>query len=419
MVVAEKRIVLGNCSVIDPKDIGSYLARGGFKALEKARGMKPKAIVEEIKKSGLTGRGGAGFKAGLKWELALNAKGKTKYLICNADEGEVGTFKDKYILSGDPFGLIEGMAIAGLAIGAKQAFIYLRAEYHFLLDLLRQAIAQSKSKGFLVHMDIEVFEGAGAYICGEESALMNSIEGERGESRYKPPYPPQRGLWDLPTIINNVETLMNVPHIIHNGAAWFSAMGTAKSKGTKVFSVSGDVKRPGVYELEMGSSLKELVIDLAGADDIKAVQVGGSTGNLLPAGMMDLPLAHESYLGSGAIVVLNSSRDIIGAVYNDLRFLNGESCGQCTPCRDGTEVMMEILGRLTRGEGMEGDIEALEDLAQTMAVTALCGLGQAAAVPVLDSLKHFRGEYTDRIEQSTFLRSYLGGESMEVKEGTR
>lgn len=417
--MAEKRIVLGNCGAIDPKDIGTYLARGGFKALDKAHRMKPEAIVEEIKKSGLTGRGGAGFNAGLKWELALNAKGKTKYLICNADEGEVGTFKDKYILSGDPFGLIEGMAIAGLAIDAKQAYIYLRAEYHFLLDLLRQAIAQAKTKDFLTHMDIEVFEGAGAYICGEESALMNSIEGERGESRYKPPYPPQRGLWNMPTIINNVETLMNVRHIINNGAACFSAMGTAKSKGTKVFSVSGDVKRPGVYELEMGSSLKELVVNLAGADDIKAVQIGGSTGSILPAQMIDLPLAHESYLGSGAIVVLNSSRDIIGAVYNDMRFLNDESCGKCTPCREGTEVMMEILGRLVRGEGMEGDIEVMEDLARTMAVASLCGLGQAAAVPILDSVKYFRDEYTARIEQSTFLRAYLGGESSEVKGDTR
>jgi NADH-quinone oxidoreductase subunit F len=419
MRMAEKRIVLGNCGAVDPKDIGSYLARGGFKALEKARRMKPKAIVEEIKTSGLTGRGGAGFKTGLKWELALKAKGKTKYLICNADEGEVGTFKDKYILSGDPFGLIEGMAIAGLAIGARQATIYLRAEYHFLLDTLRQAINQAKAKGFLVQMDIEVFEGAGAYICGEESALMNSLEGERGESRYKPPYPPQRGLWEMPTIINNVETLMNVPPIINNGAAWFSAMGAGKSKGTKVFSVSGDVKRPGVYELEMGSSLKELVVNLAGAEDVKAVQVGGSTGSIMPGHMIDIPLSHETCLGSGAIVVLNSSRDIIGAVYNDMRFLNSESCGKCTPCRDGTEVMMEILGRLARGDGMEGDIEALEDLARTMALASLCGLGQAAAVPVLDSVKHFRDEYTGRIEQSTFLRSYLGGESIEAKEGAR
>jgi len=407
--VAEKRIVLGNCGVIDPQNIETYLAKGGFKAFIKARDkMKPQGIVEEIKKSGLTGRGGAGFPCGLKWELARNTKAKTKYLICNADEGEVGQFKDKYLLSKDPFTLIEGMLIAGLAIGAQQAFIYLRAEYHVLYDQLCRAIEQAKEKGFLKHLDIKVFEGAGSYICGEESALMNSIEGRRGESRYKPPYPPTSGLWDKPTIINNVETLMNVPHIINNGAAWFSAMGTKRSKGTKVFCVSGDVARPGVYELEMGSPLKELLIGLAGAKDIKAVQIGGSAGSIIPASMIDTPLAHETFLGSGAVVALNSSRDIIDIVHNDMHFLNEESCGKCTPCREGTEVMLEILGRLTRGEGVAEDISKLEDLARTMALASLCGLGQAAAVPVLDSLKYFSQEYVDRIEQSMYLRSYIG-----------
>ena len=418
--MAEKRIVLGNCGVIDPQNIETYLARGGFKGFVKARDkMKPKAIVDEVKKSGLTGRGGAGFSCGLKWELARNTKAKRKYLICNADEGEVGTFKDKYILSHDPFGLIEGMCIAGLAIGAQQAFIYLRAEYHFLYDLLCRAVAQAREKGFLKHMDIQVFEGAGAYVCGEESALMNSIEGQRGESRYKPPYPPTRGLWNMPTIINNVETLMNIPHIIANDAAWFSAMGTGRSKGTKVFSVSGDVSKPGVYELEMGSCLRELVVDLAGAYDIKAVQVGGSTGSIIPGHMIDIPLSHETCLGSGAVVVFNSKRDIIDVVHNNMHFLNEESCGKCTPCREGTEVMMEILDRLRRIEGVEGDVNALEDLAQTMALTSLCGLGQAAAVPVLDSLKYFREEYVDRIEQSTYLRSYLSGELLKTKEAIR
>jgi len=409
--VAEKRIVMGNCGVIDPQDIETYLARGGFKALNKARDkMKPKAIVEEVRRSGLTGRGGAGFPCGLKWELAMNARAGRKYLICNADEGEVGTFKDKYLLSHDPFGLIEGMGIAGRAIGAQQAFIYLRAEYHFLYDALCGAIEQAKGKGFLKDMDIRVFEGAGSYICGEESALMNSIEGMRGESRYKPPYPPTSGLWGMPTIINNVETLMNVPHIINKGADWFSAMGTKRSKGTKVFSVSGDVARPGVYELEMGSSLKELVIDLAGAQDIKAVQIGGSTGNIIPARMIDTPLSHETCLGSGAVVVFNTQRDIVDIVHNNMHFLSEESCGKCTPCREGTEVMLEILGRLTRGEGASGDISKLEDLARAMALASLCGLGQAAAVPVLDSLKYFSQEYVDRIEQSMYLRSYIGSQ---------
>ena len=408
--MAEKRIVLSNCGEIDPENIETYLARSGFKAFERARhNMKPKDIVAEIKKSGLTGRGGAGFNCGLKWEIALNTRAKNKYLICNADEGEVGAFKDKYILHHDPFGLIEGMCIAGLAIGAQQAYIYLRIEYHFLYDHLCRAIAQVREKGYLRHMDIHVFEGAGSYICGEESALMNSIEGRRGEARYKPPYPPVYGLWGMPTIINNVETLMNVPHIIAKGAAWFSKMGTHRSKGTKVFSISGDVKNPDVYELEMGSSLKELV-GLAGADDVKAVQIGGSTGSILPASLLDTPLSHETYLGCGAVVVFNSARDIIDIVHNNIRFLGEESCGKCTPCREGTEVMLEIFGRLSRLEGKPGDINALEDVAKTMAVASLCGLGQAAAVPVLDSLKYFRDEYVNRIEQSLFLRSYLGSE---------
>jgi len=417
--VAEKRIVLSNCGVVDPQDIESYLKAGGFKAFEKARRMKPKAVVDEVKRSGLTGRGGAGFSCGLKWELAMNTKGRQKYLICNADEGEVGAFKDKYILSHDPFGLIEGICIAGLAIDARQAYIYLRNEYHSLNSLLGSAIEQARSKGYLKEIDIQVFEGAGAYVCGEESALMNSIEGQRGESRYKPPYPAARGLWNMPTIINNVETLMNVPHIISNGAAWFSAMGAGRSKGTKVFSVSGDVGRPGVYELEMGSPLKQLVVDLAGAGEIKAMQVGGATGNIIPGYMIDSALSHETFLGSGAIVVFNSTRDIIDIVYSDMRFLNEESCGKCTPCREGTEVMLEILGRLQQGDGRERDINTLDELARVMAAASLCGLGQAAAVPVLDSLKYFYNEYIDRINQSHYLRSYLGGELAKLKEGIR
>jgi len=417
--VAEKRIVLGNCGVVDPQDIESYLKGGGFRAFEKARRIKPKAIVAEIKKSGLTGRGGAGFNCGLKWELAMKAKGRQKYLICNADEGEVGAFKDKYILSHDPFGLIEGMLIAGLAIGARQAYIYLRSEYHSLNSLLVSAIEQAGSRGYLKEMDIQVFEGAGAYVCGEESALMNSIEGQRGESRYKPPYPPQRGLWNMPTIINNVETLMNIPRIIDKGAGWFSAMGTGRSRGTKVFSVSGDIARPGVYEMEMGSPLKELVVGQAGATDVKAVQIGGATGNIIPGYMIDTPLSHETFLGSGAVVVFNSTRDIIDIVYNDMRFLNEESCGKCTPCREGTEVMLEILGRLQQGDGKERDISTLEELARVMAAASLCGLGQAAAVPVLDSLKYFYNEFIDRVDQSHFLRSYLGGELAISKEGIR
>jgi NADH-quinone oxidoreductase subunit F len=401
--VPEQRIVTKNCGVVDPHDLSSFLKAGGFEAFVKAQTMKPERIIAEIKSSGLTGRGGAGFNCGLKWELARKTKAKKKYLIANADEGEVGTFKDRYLLMHDPFGLIEGMAIAGLAIGAKQGYIYLRAEYHYLLDLIRNAIAQTRSKGFLRHMEIEVFEGAGAYICGEESALMNSIEGRRGEARYKPPFPPQAGLWGQPTVINNVETLMNVPAIIRNGAAWFARMGTQKSKGSKVFSVSGDVRKPGVYELLMGSSIREL-LDLAEAHDVKAVQVGGAAGRILPADQIGQPLSHETVLGSGAVVVFDSSRDMVEIVFNNLRFLHEESCGQCTPCRDGLTAMIEIYERLHRGDGREEDLRTVEDLSQAMSLASLCGLGQAAPIPVLDSLKYFRDDYVGLIRQSAFLR---------------
>jgi NADH:ubiquinone oxidoreductase subunit F (NADH-binding) len=398
--VPEERIVLKNCGVIGPKDVNSFLKADGFKALQKALKLTSQQVIEEIKASGLRGRGGAGFPCGLKWELASKAPGDEKYVICNADEGEVGTFKDRYILENDPFSLIEGIAIAGYAIGAKKAYIYLRAEYHFLLDLVENAIAQAKKKGFLNHLDIEIREGAGAYVCGEESALMDSIEGKRGEVRYRPPFPPTSGLWGKPTIINNVETLTNIPRIILNGADWFNKMGTEKSKGTKVFSVSGDVARPGVYELVLGSPLRELVENLAKAEKVKAVQIGGATGRIIPYALIDTPLSFESVLGAGAITVFDESRDIIDIVAKTMEFLAEESCGKCAPCREGTEVMTEALERFSRGEGTRKDIKVLEELAQTMMLCSLCGLGQAAPIPVVDSLEHFRGAYEDRIGQS-------------------
>jgi NADH:ubiquinone oxidoreductase subunit F (NADH-binding) len=398
--VPEKRVVLANCGVIDPKDIASYIDRDGFKALKKALKLPVEQVIGEIKASGLRGRGGAGFPCGLKWDLASKAKGDEKYVICNADEGEVGTFKDRYILENDPFSLIEGIAIAGHAIGARKAYIYLRAEYRFLLDLLEKAIAQSKKKGFLKHLDIEIRQGAGAYVCGEESALMDSIEGKRGEVRYRPPFPPTSGLWGKPTIINNVETLMNVSRIVLKGAEWFEQMGTEKSKGTKVFSVSGDVGRPGVYELVLGSSLKELVEELARAEKVQAVQVGGATGRIIPGDMLDTPLSFETILGAGAITVFDKSRDMIDIVYRTMEFLAEESCGKCAPCREGTEAMVEILERFSKGEGLEKDITVLEELADTMMLASMCGLGQAAPIPVMDSLQHFRGVYDNRISQS-------------------
>lgn len=402
----QKRVVLKNCGLIDPKTIDSYLAKDGFAALEKAqRQMTPEQVIEEVIASGLLGRGGAGFSCGLKWKLAREQPAKEKFIICNADEGEVGTFKDRYILENDPFTLVEALAIAGWAIGAAKAFIYLRAEYHFLSELVLSAIGQAKKRGFLKHLEIELREGAGSYMCGEESGLMNSIEGLRGEARYKPPFPPARGLWGKPTVINNVETLMNVPQIILNGSAWFKEMGTAKSKGTKVFSVSGDVATPGVYELELGSKLSELVIELASARDVKMVQVGGACGRIIPAELIETPLSYESVLGSGAVTVFSQARDVIEVMYRNTEFLAEESCGRCTPCRDGSEAMLNILRRLTRGEGFADDIGALEDLSEVMSLSALCGLGQTASVPVIDTLQYFRKEYESRIEQSVFLRT--------------
>ena len=394
----QARVVLKNCGVIDPGRIATYLERDGFKALEKARReMTPEAVTDEIKASGLRGRGGAGFPCGIKWEGARKSAGDEKYVICNADEGEVGTFKDRHILGKDPFTLLEAMAIAGYAIGAKQGYIYLRAEYHYLLELLKVAIKQVKKSGFLGNFDIEIREGAGAYVCGEESALMESLEGKRGEARYRPPFPTTSGLWGKPTIINNVETLMNIPQIILNGADWFNQMGTERSKGTKVFSVSGDVQKPGVYELVLGSPLRELVADLAMAKDIKMVQIGGATGRILPYDKIDTPLAFETVLGAGAVTVFNKSRDVIDAVCRSLAFLAEESCGKCTPCRQGTEVMVEVLERFCHGEGLEKDLKNLKDLSSVMMLTSLCGLGQAAPNAVIDSLQYFKDDYESRI----------------------
>jgi NADH:ubiquinone oxidoreductase subunit F (NADH-binding) len=400
----ETRIVLQYCEVIDPGDIATYMQKDGFQALSKARKMGPEAVIAEVKASGLKGRGGAGFPCGVKWELARSAPGNEKYLICNADEGEVGTFKDRYSIQHDPFSLLEGIAIAAYAIGTTRAYIYLRAEYQYLLDGLKRALDQALTKGLLPDLTIELRQGAGAYVCGEESALMNSIEGKRGEVRFRPPFPPTSGLFGKPTIINNVETLMNIPRIIGHGASWFAGMGTAKSTGTKVFSVSGDVERPGVYELVMGSRLSDLLV-LAGARDIKMIQVGGATGAILPAALIDTPLSFETLLGSGAITVFNSTRDVIDIVYRTMEFLNEESCGECTPCREGTEVMIAILGRLTKGEGVEEDIKVLEELSQVMMDSSLCGLGQAAPIPVVDTLTYFRKDYEMRIKQSAFLRA--------------
>lgn len=400
----EKRIVLENCGVIDPKDITTYLSRNGFKALEKAqKHMTAQQVINEVKRSGLRGRGGAGFPTGLKWELCTKSPEKEKIVICNADEGEVGTFKDKYIIQNDPFGIIEGIAIAAYAIGARKGYIYLRAEYHYLLDLLENAIEQAQAKGFLGKIgnesfSIEVREGAGAYVCGEETALMESIEGKRGEVRFRPPFPPEQGLWQKPTIINNVETLANIPHIVLKGADWFSQIGTQQSKGTKVFSLSGDVGRPGIYELPMGTPLRELVEELAQAKNVKAAQVGGASGKLIPKEKFDTPLAFETVLGAGAIIVFSKDRDIIPIVRRNIEFFVEESCGKCVPCREGTQAISDILRRFSSGQGTEEDLTILNELGIAMTLASLCGLGQAAPNSVLDSLQYFRNEY-DRLKQ--------------------
>jgi len=401
----EKRILLKNCGEIDPWSIADYENKDGFKALAKAREMSADGVIEAIKASGLRGRGGAGFSCGIKWELAQKTPSDIRYLICNADEGEVGTFKDRHIIEHDPFSLIEGIALAAFAVAAKKAFIYLRQEYRYLLPALTNAIEQTEAKGYLADLAIEIREGAGSYICGEETALMNSIEGKRGEARFKPPFPSTSGLFGKPTVINNVETLINIAPIVLHGADWYQGIGTDKSKGTKIFSVCGDVSNPGVYELEMGADLKDLVVNMAGADNIKMVQIGGSTGGIVPASMLATPLSFETVLGSGAVVVFDESRDVIDFVRRTMEFLNEESCGKCTPCREGTEVMVEIYSRLVDGEGAQDDIVQLEELSGAMMLSSLCGLGQAAPIPVLDTLKYFRNEYQNRISQSVFLRT--------------
>jgi NADH-quinone oxidoreductase subunit F len=404
-----KTVVLRNCKLIDPRDITTYLSRDGFSALEKVqKTMTPEQVIDEVKRSRLLGRGGAGFSCGLKWEMAKRATSDKKYVICNADEGEMGTFKDRYILQNDPFTLIEGLAIAAYGIGADTAYIYLRAEYRYLLSQLLDAIEQAKAKGFLDRLQIHVRLGAGAYMCGEETALMNSLEGQRGEARYKPPFPTDQGLWGQPTVVQNVETLMNIPAIILQGAQWFSSIGTELSKGTKVFSVSGDVDAPGVYELELGSPLSELVVELAHARNVKMIQVGGAAGRMVPASKLHSPLSFETVLGAGAVTVYDDRRDVIDVARRTMEFLADESCGKCSPCREGTDAMVLILERLASGRGTDGDIEALEDLSATMTSSSLCGLGQTAPTVVMDTLTHFRKDYENRVAQSVYLRTLWG-----------
>ncbi|NSW89154.1 MAG: NADH-quinone oxidoreductase subunit NuoF [Firmicutes bacterium] len=406
------RIALRNCGIINPEDINEYIAYDGYKALAKVlTEMEPEEVIDTIKKSGLRGRGGGGFPTGLKWEFAAKSQDDIKYVCCNADEGDPGAFMDRSILEGDPHSVIEAMIIAGYAIGANQGFIYVRAEYPIAVKRLDIAIKQAREYGLLgedifgtgFSFDIELRLGAGAFVCGEETALMTSIEGKRGEPRPRPPFPAVKGLWQKPTLLNNVETYANIPVIILKGPEWFASIGTEKSKGTKVFAVGGKINNTGLVEIPMGTTLREVIYDIGGGipngKKFKAAQTGGPSGGCIPASHIDTPIEYDtlvqlgSMMGSGGLIVMDEDTCMVDIAKFFLEFTVDESCGKCPPCRIGTKRMLEILERITGGKGEEGDIEKLEILAKNIKASALCGLGQTAPNPVLSTLRYFRDEY--------------------------
>jgi len=412
----QTRIVLRNCGKINPESIDDYLAIGGYQALKQVLGAnEPEALIASIVDSGLRGRGGAGFPTGMKWRFTRLAAGEHKYIICNADEGDPGAFMDRSVLESDPHSVLEGMVIAGFAIGAGQGYIYVRAEYPKAIERLNIAIAQAEAKKFLgdgiwgtsFSFHVKLKEGAGAFVCGEETALMASIEGKRGMPRVRPPFPATKGLWECPTSINNVETFANVPWIVTNGSRAFSSLGTANSKGTKVFAMAGKVKRGGLVEVPMGISIKEVVFDVCGGikgdRKFKAVQMGGPSGGCIPAELQNTIIDYESItktgaiMGSGGLVVMDETTCMVDVARFFLEFTQRESCGKCTFCRVGTKRMLEVLTRICDGEGKDGDIELLEQLASLVRNTSLCGLGQSAPNPVLTTIKYFRSEYEAHI----------------------
>jgi NADH-quinone oxidoreductase subunit F len=416
----QKRIVLANCGVIDPESLDEYLARDGYAALRKAvTAMTPDAVIAEITASGLRGRGGAGFSTGMKWTFARRAKGAKKYVICNADEGDPGAFMDRSVLEGDPHAVLEGMLVAAYAIGSDEGYFYVRAEYPLAVKRLGIAIAQATERGLLgkrmlgsdFSFEVHVKEGAGAFVCGEETALMASIEGRRGMPRLRPPFPAERGLWDAPSNINNVETYANVAPIIRMGASAYAAIGTEKSKGTKVFALAGKIARGGMIEVPMGISLREVIDDIGGGipggKAFKAVQMGGPSGGCVPASLADVLIDYDSLtatgaiMGSGGMVVMDESTCMVDVARYFLSFIQSESCGKCTFCRVGTKRMLETLTRITEGRGAESDIPLLEELAAKVKVSSLCGLGQTAPNPVLTTLRFFREEYTEHIAGGT------------------
>ena len=414
----QKRIALQNCGVIDPENIDEYIAFDGYKALEKVlTEMSQEDVIKEITDSGLRGRGGAGFPTGKKWEFTRIAKGDQKYVVCNADEGDPGAFMDRSILEGDPHNVIEAMMIAGYAVGANKGYIYVRAEYPIAVRRFDIAIKQAKEYGILgknifgtdFEFDLEIRLGAGAFVCGEETALLESIEGRRGQPRLKPPFPANSGLWGKPTLINNVETYANITKIILNGAAWYNTIGTETSKGTKVFALGGNVVNVGLVEVPMGTTLREIVFDIGGGipdgHEFKAAQTGGPSGGCIPEKYLDTPIDYESLkqigsmMGSGGLIVMDDTKCMVNLAKFYLGFTVDESCGKCTPCRIGTKRMLEILDRITEGKGEADDIEKLEKLANTIIKASVCGLGQTAPNPVLSTIKYFRDEYEAHINE--------------------
>ncbi|WP_322791417.1 NADH-quinone oxidoreductase subunit NuoF [Bellilinea sp.] len=412
----EVRIVLRNCGKIDPENIEDYIAEDGYQALAKVlTEMTPEEVIDTVLKSGLRGRGGAGFPTGKKWQFTRQAPGDIKYVVCNADEGDPGAFMNRRVLEGDPHAVIEGMAIAAYAIGAHQGYIYCRAEYPVAVSTLNIAIQQARNLGLLgkdilgsgFDFDLEVSMGAGAFVCGEETALIASIEGRRGEPRPRPPFPAVQGLWNRPTNVNNVETYANIPQIILKGAEWYASYGTEKSKGTKTFALAGDLNHTGLIEVPLGITLREIIYDVGGGikdgKAFKAVQIGGPMGGCVPAEYLDLPLDYESLaqagtiMGSGGMIVLDEDTCMVDVARYFMDFTQDESCGKCTPCRVGTRRILEILTRICDGKGQDGDIELLESLCQEIRTNSLCGLGQGAPNPVVSTLRYFREEYEAHI----------------------
>ncbi len=413
----ETKVLLKQCGEIDPEDIKEYLLTGGYGGLEKALSQTPFEVIEEVKASGLRGRGGAGFPTGLKWEFCGMSRRPVKYIICNADEGDPGAFMDRAVIEGNPHSIIEGMIIGGYATGAGEGFIYIRAEYPLAIGRLKIALKKAEKKGFLgknilnsgFDFRISIKQGAGAFVCGEETALIASIEGKRGMPRSKPPFPVHRGLWGNPTVVNNVETLASIPLILSNGAKWFSSVGTEKSKGTKIFALTGKIRNTGLIEVPLGITLKEIIYDIGGGcmgdHSFKAVQTGGPSGGCIPASHINMPVDYESLseagsmMGSGGMVVLDDTSCMVDVAKFFLHFTSNESCGKCLPCRLGNKRLYEILDRITLGRGKEGDIEFLQSLAEDIKISSLCGLGQTAPNPVLSTIRFFREEYEAHIHE--------------------